>query len=75
MCITYEFENIDAEHLNGFATMRMCHRDRDLLEITQDRIKEKNAIRSCRGQVAPYAVIHSLKTLLKQLQRLGFRLY
>ncbi len=60
-CITYEFENIDAASLEWLCNNANVPQGRDLLEITQNRIKEKIAIEVAGGQVAPYAVIHSIR--------------
>ncbi|WP_342429277.1 5-(carboxyamino)imidazole ribonucleotide synthase [Neobacillus sp. FSL H8-0543] len=70
-CITYEFENIDASSLEWLCSHANVPQGRELLEITQNRIKEKIAIEVAGGQVAPYAVIHSLKDIKEAIQQLG----
>ena len=55
--ITYEFENIDAECLQWLDENTYVPQGVKLLEITQDRIKEKAAIQNAGVEVAPYAVI------------------
>ena len=70
-CITYEFENIDAASLEWLCNNANVPQGRNLLEITQNRIKEKIAIEVAGGQVAPYAVIHSLQDITEAIQLLG----
>ena len=57
--ITYEFENIDAECLQWLDENTYVPQGVKLLEITQDRIKEKEAIQNAGVEVAPYAVIEN----------------
>lgn len=70
--ITYEFENIDAEALQWLCDNAYVPQGKDLLSITQDRIKEKRAMEAAGVQVAPYAAIDSLNDLYGSIERLGF---
>ncbi|SDN19926.1 5-(carboxyamino)imidazole ribonucleotide synthase [Bacillus sp. OK048] len=70
--ITYEFENIDAAALEWLCDQAYVPQGKSLLEITQDRVKEKEAISNAGVQVAPYAVINSPKDLHENCERLGF---
>jgi 5-(carboxyamino)imidazole ribonucleotide synthase len=70
--ITYEFENIDAAALEWLCNQAYVPQGKALLEITQDRVKEKAAIENAGVQVAPYAVINSLKDLHESCERLGY---
>ncbi|MEH7114917.1 5-(carboxyamino)imidazole ribonucleotide synthase [Neobacillus niacini] len=70
--ITYEFENIDAAALEWLCDQAYVPQGKNLLEITQDRVKEKQAIENAVVQVAPYAVINSLSDLNENCERLGF---
>jgi 5-(carboxyamino)imidazole ribonucleotide synthase len=70
-CITYEFENIDAKSLEWLCNHANVPQGRNLLEITQNRIKEKIAIEVAGGQVAPYAVIQSHKDITEAIKLLG----
>lgn len=70
--ITYEFENIDAEALAWLCENAYVPQGTALLEISQDRIKEKNAIQSAGVEVAPFAVIHSMKDIYDNMEWLGF---
>lgn len=70
--ITYEFENIDSEALSWLCENTYVPQGTKLLEISQDRIKEKNAIERAGVQVAPFAVIHSLEDIYDNMERLGY---
>ncbi|MFP7299587.1 5-(carboxyamino)imidazole ribonucleotide synthase [Neobacillus niacini] len=70
--ITYEFENIDAAALEWLCNQAYVPQGKRLLEITQDRVKEKAAIADAGVQVAPYAVINSLNDLYEHCEQLGY---
>lgn len=70
--ITYEFENIDAAALAWLCNNAYVPQGTKLLDISQDRIKEKNAIQQTGVQVAPFAVIHSLEDIYDNIERLGY---
>ena len=67
--ITYEFENIDAECLQWLDENTYVPQGVKLLEITQDRIKEKAAIQNAGVEVAPYAVIEKEADIYHHIQR------
>ena len=69
--ITYEFENIDAECLQWLDENTYVPQGVKLLEITQDRVKEKAAIQSAGVEVAPYAVIEKEADLYHHIKELG----
>lgn len=70
--ITYEFENIDADGLHWLNENTYVPQGVKLLEITQDRIKEKEAIQNAYVEVAPYAVIHKEEDIRNNIKELGF---
>lgn len=70
--ITYEFENIDADTLGWLVERAYVPQGKDLLTITQDRIKEKAAIQGAGVEVAPYAVIESMEDLLVSIHEIGY---
>jgi 5-(carboxyamino)imidazole ribonucleotide synthase len=70
--ITYEFENIDAECLKWLNDNTYVPQGVKLLEVTQDRIKEKAAIQKAGVEVAPYAVIETKDDIYEALKVLGF---
>src|SRR5574342_281579 len=59
--ITYEFENIDADTLGWLCDLAYVPQGPKLLTITQDRIKEKAAIRQSGAEVAPYDIISTFE--------------
>ncbi|HJV16664.1 MAG TPA: 5-(carboxyamino)imidazole ribonucleotide synthase [Bacillales bacterium] len=70
--ITYEFENVDSYTLAWLCENAHVPQGTTLLEISQDRIKEKAAIQSAGVQVAPYAVITNIQDIYDNMKRLGF---
>lgn len=70
--ITYEFENIDADTLAWICERAYVPQGKDLLTITQDRIKEKAAIQEAGVEVAPYEVISGLEELLLAIEKIGY---
>jgi 5-(carboxyamino)imidazole ribonucleotide synthase len=70
--ITYEFENIDSAALAWLCENAYVPQGTKLLEISQDRITEKNAIQNAGVQVAPFAVIHTLQDIHDHLETLGY---
>lgn len=70
--ITYEFENIDSAALAWLCENTYVPQGTKLLEISQDRIKEKNAIQNAGVEVAPFAVINSLMDIYDNVEILGY---
>lgn len=70
--ITYEFENIDSDALAWLYEHANVPQGTKLLEISQDRIKEKTAIQNAGVQIAPFAVIHSKRDIYDNMEKLGF---
>jgi 5-(carboxyamino)imidazole ribonucleotide synthase len=70
--ITYEFENIDSDALSWLCENAYVPQGTKLLEISQDRVKEKNGIERAGVQVAPFAVIHSLEDIYDNMEMLGY---
>ncbi|HWJ76456.1 MAG TPA: 5-(carboxyamino)imidazole ribonucleotide synthase [Niallia sp.] len=70
--ITYEFENIDAECLNWLTNNANVPQGSSLLEITQDRIKEKRAIEQAGIKVAPYVTVEKASDIHNGLAKLGY---
>ncbi|MBY0122247.1 5-(carboxyamino)imidazole ribonucleotide synthase [Bacillus sp. S/N-304-OC-R1] len=69
--ITYEFENINAKALDWLCSNTYVPQGSALLEITQDRTKEKAAIQKAGAEVAPYAVIGDVKDIYENIEKLG----
>ncbi|PKG25165.1 5-(carboxyamino)imidazole ribonucleotide synthase [Niallia nealsonii] len=70
--ITYEFENIDAAALDWLKKNANVPQGSELLEITQDRIKEKQAIEQAGVKVAPYKIIEEPVDIREGLSELGY---
>lgn len=70
--ITYEFENIDAHCLAWLCENSYVPQGQEVLQITQNRISEKEAIRKAGVEVAPYAVIETLKDLYERIEEIGY---
>lgn len=70
--ITYEFENIDAACLDWLTNNANVPQGSALLEITQDRVKEKKAIEQARIKIAPYVVIEKTSDIYNGLAQLGY---
>ena len=70
--ITYEFENIDADTLRWICDQAYVPQGPELLAITQDRIKEKAAIRQAGVEVAPYEVIETIEDLFLKMKKIGY---
>lgn len=70
--VTYEFENISAEALEWLCANAYVPQGSEVLEITQDRTKEKAAIQRAGCEVAPYAVITTEKDIYDNIEKLGY---
>ncbi len=70
--ITYEFENIDAVALAWLCENAYVPQGTQLLDISQDRIKEKNAIQKAGVSVAPFAVIQKINDIYDHIEKLGY---
>ena len=69
--ITYEFENVPAKTAAFLAKRKPVFPDPHVLELTQDRLIEKNYIDGLKIAVAPYAAVHSASQLAAGLEKVG----
>jgi 5-(carboxyamino)imidazole ribonucleotide synthase len=69
--ITYEFENVPARTAAFLAKRKPVWPDPHVLEITQDRLIEKNFISELKIATAPYAPVHSATQLADGLAKVG----
>ena len=69
--ITYEFENVPAKTAAFLAKRKPVLPDPHVLELTQDRLIEKNFIDGLKIAVAPYAAVHSASQLAAGLEKVG----
>ncbi|WP_240620435.1 5-(carboxyamino)imidazole ribonucleotide synthase [Peribacillus acanthi] len=70
--ITFEFENVDGEALEWLQENSFVPQGSELLKITQDRIKEKQAIEKAGAIVSPYAVIEDVSGIYDNIDKLGY---
>lgn len=69
--ISYEFENVDAQVAEVLESRAYVPQGSRLLRITQNRIREKTAIREIGIPVAPFCVVNSLEDLQNAVHELG----
>jgi len=69
--ITYEFENVPAKTAAFLAKRKPVFPDPHVLELTQDRLIEKNFISGLKIAVAPYAPVHSASQLMAGIDKVG----
>ena len=69
--ITYEFENVPAKTAAFLAKRKPVLPDPRVLELTQDRLIEKNFIAELKIGTAPYASVHSASQLAAGIEKVG----
>lgn len=69
--VTYEFENIPSATAMILAARRPVLPDYSVLEITQDRLVEKDFVRKLGIATADYADVSSLEALREAVARMG----
>jgi 5-(carboxyamino)imidazole ribonucleotide synthase len=69
--ITYEFENVPAKTAAYLAKRKPVLPNPRVLELTQDRLIEKNFISELKIAVAPYGPVHSASQLAAGLEKVG----
>ena len=69
--ITYEFENVPAESLDLLESICPVRPGRRALEISQDRVTEKDFLTGLGLATAPYADCPDLDSLTRALERFG----
>ena len=69
--ITTEFENVPASSLEYLARARPVRPSGAVLAVTQDRIREKNFLKSHGLATAPYAVVEQRQALGEALQQVA----
>ncbi len=70
--LTFEFENVDVKTLDQVATLTYFPQKTKLLEISQDRLKEKNYLKSLRIPLPHFAAVTDEQTLRKGLEKVGY---
>jgi 5-(carboxyamino)imidazole ribonucleotide synthase len=69
--ITYEFENVPAKTAAFLAKRKPVLPEPRVLELTQDRLIEKNFISGLKIAVAPFAPVHSAAQLAAGIEKVG----
>jgi len=69
--ITYEFENIPTEALDTVEAIRPVHPRREVLGVSQDRLKEKAFLTELGLQTAPYAAVDDAEDLVEAIADIG----
>jgi 5-(carboxyamino)imidazole ribonucleotide synthase len=69
--ITNEFENIPSQTADLLASIKPLYPSPKLFATCQNRILEKQFIKECGAQVAPYAVASSLEKLKQAVRQIG----
>ncbi len=69
--VTYEFENVPAKTATLLGKRKQVAPDPKVLEITQDRLIEKNFIAELGIGTAPYAPVHSATQLADAIGKVG----
>jgi 5-(carboxyamino)imidazole ribonucleotide synthase len=71
--VTYEFENIPLESVKALESDgRLVRPNSEVLRVTQDRLLEKNFVRSCGCSTAEFAPVRDRAELDVALARVGF---
>lgn len=69
--ITYEFENVPTAALNILESIRPVRPSRKALTVSQDRVDEKEFLKTLGLSVAPFAPINSLNDLTQAINEIG----
>lgn len=69
--ITYEFENVDARVVETLEAEGYVPQGAELLHCTQNRLREKTAVRNLGIPVAPFAVVRDVASLQQAVDEVG----
>jgi 5-(carboxyamino)imidazole ribonucleotide synthase len=69
--ITFEFENLPIDAIAHLAGLKPVNPGPKALEITQDRLSEKNFVQSLGLKTAPFAEVSSMSEAAKAFARVG----
>lgn len=70
--VTYEFENINSDVIQKFASVGYIPQGHRLLAITQHRYIEKTAINDCGFKTAPFEKVNNFSQLKEAVQKIGY---
>jgi len=69
---TCEFENVPAEAVREISALKPVHPRPEILEIAQDRLREKDFLRSIRVETTAYREISDSTALLRAMRDFGY---
>ena len=69
--ITYEFENIPTSALDLLGRLKPIRPGRRALEVSQDRLTEKDFLNEMGCQTAPYAAVDDLASFESAIEKIG----
>lgn len=70
--VTYEFENINSDVIQKFASVGYIPQGHRLLAITQHRYIEKTAINDCGFKTALFEKVNNFSQLKEAVQKIGY---
>lgn len=70
--ITYEFENVDCQMISQMIDKTKFPQDINILEITQDRLREKSFLSDCQINIAPFVPVSTIEALELAIAQIGF---
>lgn len=70
--VTFEFENVPSDVVDWMSQQRRVHPSPALLQIAQDRLREKREMVSCGIEVGPYVGVATLAELRRATASIGF---
>lgn len=70
--VTLEFENIPASTIDFVNKITPCHPSARVLEICQNRQKEKEFLRENQIPCAPFKIVNTLEELKKAVKEIGY---
>ena len=71
-CLTYEFENVDANAISKLEKKYNIPQGSNILRISQNRIREKEFASSCGFKCAKYAKVTSNEELRKAIEDISY---
>lgn len=69
--VTFEFENVPFESLTLLQGQKPVRPSADVLKVSRNRIREKNAVQALGIGTAPFAEIHSLADFPAAIKKVG----
>lgn len=71
-CITYATPHVTSQSLRWLSSFSFFPQNLDLIEITENRVIEKQFLESNNIVTAPYAVVYTLKDIQKAILGIGY---